>query len=444
MPKLLIENCHVLLQPEPNNFVIEAGRDVLIDGSTIAQIAATGAIAHTTVDDVISAENQLLIPGLINTHAHIPMVLFRGLAEDVSVASWFNDYIWPLENNLNEEDVYWGAMLALVEMIEGGVTTVADHYFHMDQVATAVEQAGTRALLGAAIFGSLGMEGLADSAEFAQRWHNQADGRITTIIAPHAPYTCDDGFLRAAADTARQLNLGIHTHAAERISQTESSLKQRGLTPIQVLAETNILERPTLIAHGAGITPEDIKLLREVEHVGVAHCPKTYMKLANDLTPILELRAFGIPVGLGTDGAASNSTMGILEPLRLMTMLQKFSRVDSELMPINEALDVAFRGGASVVGMEGEIGRIHPGYKADLVLLDQSGTHHQPLHNRTASLIYNSYPGDVRTVICNGNVLMRDRKLQTLDKAHIIAQVQKRMQRLAYRDPNLRIQTYDP
>ena len=191
---------------------------------------------------------QLLIPGLINTHAHVPMVLFRGLAEDVSVESWFNEYIWPLENNLTEEDVYWGTMLALVEMIEGGVTTVADHYFHMDRVAQAVEQVGTRALLGSAVFGSLGMEGLAASAEFAQRWNNQADGRITTIIAPHAPYTCDDDFLRASADTAAQLNMGIHIHAAERTSQTESSVQQRGITPIQVLAETGILDRPTIIA----------------------------------------------------------------------------------------------------------------------------------------------------------------------------------------------------
>ena len=158
------------------------------------------------------------------------------------------------------------------------------------------------------------------------------------------------------------------------------------------------------------------------------------MKLANNLTPILELRAAGIPVGLGTDGAASNSTMGILEPMRLMTMLQKFSRVDAEAMPLNETLDLTFRGSASVLGMGDKIGRIEPGYLADCVLIDQSGAHHAPLHNRAASFVYNTNSSDVRTVICNGNVIMRDRQLLTLDKAEIISQVEKSKERLAYRE----------
>ncbi|MFT7587655.1 MAG: 5-methylthioadenosine/S-adenosylhomocysteine deaminase, partial [Cellvibrionaceae bacterium] len=291
MKTKLIQNCAVLRQSKLDSVLIENGQDVLIRGNKIAQISATGTIDLTTVDEIFPAGGMICLPGMMNTHAHVPMVLFRGLAEDVSIARWFNDFIWPLESNLTEEDVYWGAQLALVEMIENGVTTVADHYFYMDQVAEAVQQAGTRALLGWATFSNQGYEVLQKTADFAARWQNKADGRITTIMAPHAPYTCDDAFLRAAADHAKQLGIGIHIHASERFFQTQSSLDSRGITPIQVLAETGILDVPTIIAHGCGIIPEDIPILKQAKQVGVAHAPKTYLKLGGDMTPIPMLKA---------------------------------------------------------------------------------------------------------------------------------------------------------
>ena len=218
----------------------------------------------------------------------------------------------------------------------------------------------------------------------------------------------------------------------------------RGQTPIEVLKETGILERPTLIAHGAGITPADIEILSQCQQVGVAHSPKTYMRLASDITPIPGLRAAGIPVGLATDGAASNSTMNILEPLRLMAMLQKWVPKNAELMPIPEALDIAFRGSAQVLGMGERLGRIEPGYLADLLLIDLNGSHHQPLNSRTASLVYNTQPADIRTVICHGELIYRDGVHLRLDKARIIANVHERMDRLAHRIPEKRIQVYNP
>ncbi|MFT5196678.1 MAG: 5-methylthioadenosine/S-adenosylhomocysteine deaminase [Candidatus Promineifilaceae bacterium] len=444
MKTKLIQNCAVLRQSKLDSVLIENGQDVLIRGNKIAQISATGTIDLTTVDEIFPAGGMICLPGMMNTHAHVPMVLFRGLAEDVSIARWFNDFIWPLESNLTEEDVYWGAQLALVEMIENGVTTVADHYFYMDQVAEAVQQAGTRALLGWATFSNQGYEVLQKTADFAARWQNKADGRITTIMAPHAPYTCDDAFLRAAADHAKQLGIGIHIHASERFFQTQSSLDSRGITPIQVLAETGILDVPTIIAHGCGIIPEDIPILKQAKQVGVAHAPKTYLKLGGDMTPIPMLKAAGIPVGLATDGAASNSTMNLFEVLRLMAMLQKWIPSDSEQMPIGEALQIAFKGSAAVLGMSQSLGQIEEGFLADLMLVDLFGTHHQPLHNPAASLVYNVQPTDVKTVFCNGEVLMQDRQLKTLDKANIIKQVQKSMRRLAERVPEKRIQIYNP
>jgi 5-methylthioadenosine/S-adenosylhomocysteine deaminase len=442
---LVIRNCHVLQNPPGGAVTIDRNHDIFVIDNQIVDIQPTADRTMSEAKlDVVNGDGLLAIPGLINTHAHAPMVIFRGLAEDVSIERWFNEYMWPLESNLTEEDVYWGMLLALVEMIESGVTTVADHYFFMDRAAQAVREAGTRAALGYAVFGDRGYQALAAAADFAERWHNQANGRITTWMAPHAPYTCDDDFLRAAVAHAQRLGIGIHIHAAEEMGQTKASLEKRGITPIQVLAETGILDGPTIIAHGCGILPEDIPLLQQARQVGVAHAPKTYLKLGMGLTPISALTDAGIPVGLASDGAVSNNTLDILESLRLMTMLQKHEARDPEVMTIPEALTIAFQGSAAVVGLGDKIGRLAPGHLADIVLLDMSGAHHQPLHSMTASLVYNARPTDVQTVIVNGRVLMKDRQLLTINKADVIQQVNKNMERLAQRIPNKRIQVYNP
>jgi 5-methylthioadenosine/S-adenosylhomocysteine deaminase len=444
MHDLLIYNCRTLTFDEDGRPVVLADQNILVDGQRISAIQPVGA-GPVEAREVIDARGMLATPGFINTHAHAPMVIFRGLAEDVSIERWFNEFMWPLESNLIEEDVHWGMLLALAEMIESGVTTVADHYFFMDQAAHAVTEAGTRAALGWAIFSDRGYDALAETADFAARWQGQAGGRITTWMAPHAPYTCDDDFLRATVEHAKRLGVGIHIHAAEEMGQTRASLEKRGLTPIQVLEQTGVLEVPTIIAHGCGLLPEDIELLaRYRDHVGIAHAPKTYLKLGMGLTPIPPLRAAGIPVGLATDGAVSNNTLDILESLRLMAMLQKHEARDPEVLTIPEALDIAFQGSAQVLGMADRLGKLAPGYLADIILIDQSGAHCQPLHSTTATLVYNNRASDVQTVIVDGKVLMRDRQLLTLDKAEIMANVNRNMDRLSQRVPGRRIQVYNP
>ncbi len=441
MYDLIIRNCHVLT-PTAN---IRRNCDLVIDASKIVDILPTGQADMGQAHEVLEGREMLAMPGLINTHSHVPMVIFRGLAEDVSIERWFNEFMWPLESNLVEEDVYWGMLLGLVEMIEGGVTTVADHYFFMDRAAEAVKEAGARAALGWAVFGDRGYQALDETAAFVERWQGQADGRITTWMAPHAPYTCDDDFLRATAAHAKRLGVGIHIHAAEEMGQTKASLAKRGLTPIQVLEQTGVFETPVIIAHGCGILPEDIELMKRGGYrVGVAHAPKTYLKLGMGLTPILPLREAGIPVGLATDGAVSNNTLDIFESLRLMAMLQKHEARNPEVMTIPEALNIATLGSAAVLGLGDKIGQLTPGYLADVILVDLSGSHHQPLHSLTASLVYNTRAGDVQTVIVNGEIVMRDRQILTLDKAEIIRQVNQSMARLAQRTPEKRIQVYNP
>lgn len=441
MYDLIIHNCHILT---PNNN-IRRNYDLVIDAGKIVDLQPTGQTDLGQARQLLEGREMVAMPGLINTHAHVPMVIFRGLAEDVSIERWFNEFMWPLESNLIEEDVYWGMLLGLVEMIEGGVTIVADHYFYMNQAAKAVEQAGTRAALGWAVFGSQSYGALDETAAFVERWQGQANGRITTWMAPHAPYTCADDFLRATVAHAKRLGVGIHIHAAEEMGQTQASLQKRGLTPIQVLAKTGVLDVPLIIAHGCGLLPQDIDLLKQAAGpVGIAHAPKTYLKLGMGLTPILPLREAGIPVGLATDGAVSNNTLDIFESLRLMAMLQKHEARNPEIMTIPQALEIATRGSAAVVGLADKIGQITPGFLADVILVDLSGAHHQPLHSLTASLVYNTRASDVQTVIVNGEIIMRDRHILTLDKAEIIRQVNRSMERLAQRVPDKRIQIYNP
>ena len=440
---LIIRNARVLQTTPAGEVRVLDRQDVVVRGNAIEAVRPTGAAPAPDAGEIIEANGQLAMPGLINCHAHVPMVIFRGLAEDVSLEKWFNEYMWPLESNLQEEDVYWGMLLGLVEMIEAGTTCVADHYFFMDRAAEAVQQAGMRAALGWAAFGSQGTRMLDRTAAFCRRWQGAANGRITTWMAPHAPYTCDDDFLRAARDRAAELGVGIHVHVAETRGQTEAHVKQRGITPIRLLDDLGILQLPTILAHAVGATAEDIRILAD-RPAGVAHCPKTYLKLAMGIAPVHAMRRAGVAVGLGTDGAVSNNTLDAWESMRLMALTQKEATGAPENLTLAETLAIATRGSARVVGLGDRIGAVAPGQLADLILVDLDGAHHQPLHSVPASLVYAARASDVRTTIVDGRVLMRDRRLLTLDKAEIIRQVNRSLERLSRRTPESRIQVYRP
>lgn len=438
MSNLLIKNARVLKVTQTAVHTLEA-QDILVKGNRIDSIQATG-IDDSHFDRVLDAHGMLAIPGLINTHAHVPMVIFRGLAEDVNIIDWFNE-MWQLEANLTPDDVYWGMMLGIAEMLEAGVTSVADHYWHMDKAAEAVEKAGTRALLGWAMFGNQGEEAIENTGDFVREYSGAANGRITTILAPHAPYTCDMNFLKKVSQKAQQIGSRIHIHASENAEQRESSLKEHGMTPIEVLKETGILDSPTILAHLCGATEADLDLLANYE-TGVAHVPKTYLKLAMGFAPIIEMRERGIPVGLATDGAVSNNTMDILESMCLMAMTQKHRSGQSETLPLHETLYIATQESAQVYGMGDELGTLEAGKLADIALVDLSGLHHQPLHNIAANLVYSARASDVQTVICDGQVIMQDRELLTMDKGEIIDNVRAGMERLAEKVPGARIQMY--
>ena len=439
MVDLLISSCDVLAS-DGRNHVILPDRDIAITREVITAIVPSGNIERSDAREIIDAANMLAIPGLINSHAHTPMVLFRGLAEDVGLASWFNDHVWPLESNLEPEDVYWGALLGIAEMIQAGITTFADHYFFSDQVAQAVHESGVRANLGWAVFGHEGEGKLSQTADFVKRWQGKADGRITAWLAPHAPYTCDPDFLMLAARYAKELNVGIHMHCSETPEQVQQSIDKYGLTPVGVLEYAGVLERPTLLAHCIAATPDDIAMLKDHD-TAIAQTPKTYMKLGMGTAPVRDFRAAGIKVALGTDGAVSSNTLDILEQLRLLCLDQKQAAKDPTIFTVQDGLDVAFCGGAQALRLP-QAGELAEGKLADVVLLRQDGAHLFPRHNGLANLVYSSRASDVDTVICNGKLLMLRGRLLSVDLQHVKAEINTRLKRLNQRVAGKRVATY--
>ncbi|MEW2395360.1 amidohydrolase [Streptomyces sp. NPDC046862] len=455
--RLLVRGCDVLRVPPTGECEVLRARDIVVADGVIEAIRPSGAAAHAQPDadadadadvdvDVIDGRGMLAVPGLVNAHTHSPMVLMRGAAEDVTVEGWFNDRVWPMESNLTPADVRLGARLACAEMIRSGVTTFADHYFFPEQIAEAVAGTGLRADIAPTHFSSRGQEALEDTVRFAEEWHGAAGGRVTVSLGPHAPYTVDDADLRTLAGHARRLGVRVHVHAAEHLEQTHSSLERRGITPIRVLHETGVLDAGALIAHGCGIVEQDLPLLAEhADTTAVACCPKVYLKHAlSPLTPVRELLAAGVTVAAGTDGAAGHNTLDMWEALRLVALTQKQAVRDATWMTVSDTLRLALRGGARALGLQDRIGALEPGMRADIVLTDLSGTHCRPLHDPRAALVYSARASDVRTVIVDGRVLMRDGELLTVDEGELLAGADAVVARILDTSHGTAVQHYAP
>lgn len=439
---LLIRRATVV-DPGPGATRVLPEHDIGIRGNRIQMVAPSGSGDPPEAVRVIAGEGKIALPGLINLHAHAAMVLFRGAAEDVPLGQWLHDYIWPMEVNLTPDDIYHGARLAAAEMIAAGVTTVVDHYFAMDRVAQAIVESGMRGHLAWTMFGQDPRGELATAEHFASRWHGAAGGRVRVWLGPHAPYTCPPEFLKDAAAEARRLGLGCHIHVSETVEQVEASRRNWGVPPIQWLDRLGLLENRTLLAHAAHPTPEELDLLAG-RPTGVAHCPKTFLKLAAGIAPVVEMRRRGIPVGLGSDGAASNNTLDILEQMRLAALLQKHQRGDAGALPLHEVLALATFEGARALGLENELGRIAPGYLADIILLGTEGPHLQPLHNPLAAVVYSARASDVDTTIVDGRILMEGGRLLSVDVQEVTREVVARAGRLTRRDHGRRLQAYNP
>jgi 5-methylthioadenosine/S-adenosylhomocysteine deaminase len=376
----------------------------------------------------IDASGCLVLPGLINTHNHAAMTLFRGLADDLPLMTWLQEHIFPAEARfVNEDMVYWSAMLAAAEMILAGTTCVADGYFHEDAAAEAFCEAGLRAVAAQGVidFPAPGVpdpgRNVAAAAAFVERWHNRHP-LLTPGIFCHSPYTCSPKTLQQAKALASERGAPFFIHVAETRDEVGIIGERYGCTPVAHLANLGILDRHTICVHGIWLTAADMDLLARTG-AGVAVCPSSHMKLACGIAPVRDLLARRIPVGLGTDGCASNNTLDMFREMDLCAKLQKASRLEPTALPAGEILSMATRGGAALLGLEKQIGILAPGRKADLIVLDMAKPHLTPCYRGASHLVYAAGGADVRDVIIAGQLVMAGRKLLTIDVREAMARV---------------------
>jgi len=425
--KLLIDNVSIIPMTA-DNFLIEKGY-IVVEGNRIKAVGQ-GVAPIDDYDQKMDGTNQIALPGFINAHTHAAMTLLRGYADDMPLMEWLEKKIWPLEAKLTADDVYWGTMLAIVEMIKSGTTCFADMYFFMDEVARAVEKAGVRAVLARGMVG-VGPEkeqAIAESRELINKWNGSTKGRIRFILGPHAPYTCPPEYLKKVMGLAEELEVGLHIHLAETAGEFADSNRIYGQTPVAHMESLGLFNHQVMAAHCVHLTDQDIEILAK-NRVGVVHNPESNMKLASGIAPVPKLLKAGIPVALGTDGASSNNNLDMLQELRTCALLHKVSTMDPTVLPAYQALQMATINGARALQLEG-LGQIESGKRADLILIKANEAHFIPRYDLIANLVYSGQAADVNTVIVDGNIIMHDRVIKTFDEQEVLEQSKRVAARL--------------
>lgn len=377
--------------------------------------------------EVIALHNRVAMPGLINTHGHAAMTLFRGAGDDVPLQTWLSQKIYPLEQQLTAEAVHWGTLLGCWEMMLSGTTCFTDMYFHMDESARAVDVSGLRGVLSIGLIGftqDMQREGLRESERFAAAWNGAADGRIHVLLGPHAPYTCPPTFLEHVTALSAKLHLGIQIHLSETELEVEESLRQYGRTPVAHVKSVGLLERPVLAAHCVHVTDEDLALLKQAD-VRVAHNPQSNLKLGSGVAPLVHMQQAGLTVGLGTDGAASNNNLDMFEEMRLAATLHKGVLQDATVVTAKEAFAMATTNGARAVFRPTVDGTLRPGADADVVLLDLESPRFQPAYDLISNVVYAASAEDVQDVWIGNQWVVRSRQVLTLDTERIRYEVKR-------------------
>ncbi len=391
--------------------------DIVVKDDKIMSVGT--APTEFTADKVISGKDKLATPGFVNAHTHVSMTLLRSYADDMQLMDWLENKIWPIEAKMKKEDIYWGAMLGIAEMLKGGTTAFADMYGDMEQVAQACIDTDIRAVLSRGMIGVApnGMQALEENKELFRDFNNANDGKITVMFGPHAPYTCPPDFLRKVIAASEEYNAEIHIHLAETKGEVENCLKEYGKTPIALMEEVGILNRGVLAAHCVHVTDEDIAIMKK-HNVRVAHNPGSNMKLASGVAPVPKMLAAGLCVGLGTDGASSNNNLDMLEEINLATLLHKVHNLDPLAVPAFKGVQMGTQYGAEAVGIK-NAGLIKEGYKADIVLFDLNEPQCCPRHDLISLLAYSMNSSMVDTVLVDGKVLVENKQFTTIDEEKI-------------------------
>ncbi len=420
---LIIAGDHVVTM-NADDRIIEGGAVAVAQGVIVAVDTAANIDRSYVAGERLDGGNRVVMPGLVNGHSHAAMTLLRGVADDLALMDWLNNYIFPAEVQfVDPEFVRIGTELACWEMIRGGTTTFVDMYYYPDTIAEVVAACGLRAYVSATVIDqrSPDAESAADSLNkgnsFVDRWKG-VNSRITPIYGPHASYTLNADQLRATREAANDAGVPISIHMSESPFELQYSKDTYGRTTIDLMESIGFLDGPTIGAHVVWPTEDEIPILAE-RQVGVIHNPTSNMKISSGVSPVPAMLEAGVRVGLGTDGAASNNDLDMWEEMRLAALLQKVELMNPEALPASTVLDMATRGGAAAIGLEGKVGALVPGYRADLIQVDFSDVHHVPTYDVVSHLVYVTDEQDVASVVVDGTLLMRDRDILTIDTERV-------------------------
>lgn len=427
--KLLIKNVYI---PGKDGKAIKA-KNIEITGNRISAFPKHPDVSQ--YDQIIEGKGKLALPGLVNTHTHVAMTLFRSYADDMELMDWLQNKIWPAENRLNDDIVYWGSTLAFAEMIRGGTTSFCDMYMFMNSCAKAAAQAGIRGNIARGLAGVSpnAQSALQENIDLFEQWDGVCDGRIRVMLGPHAPYTCPPDYLKQVRDAAITHHIPIHIHLAETRTEVENCKKEYGMTPIALMDHVGLFDVPVLAAHCVHVNDKDIAIMAE-KGVRVAHNPGSNLKLASGIAPVLAMRKAGITVGLGTDGASSNNKLDMFAEMRLAALIHKAVSYDPKAIEAGEALDMATREGAKCLGYD-DLGELREGWLADIILIDRSGFNWKPDFNDVSIAVYAANSRDVDTVIINGKPVMINKELLTIDTERLDYEVNRVVKEL-YGDLN--------
>jgi 5-methylthioadenosine/S-adenosylhomocysteine deaminase len=426
---ILIVNGAILPRAGKDLEFFDKGFLAITDGIIVALGPITDLSETMEAGKTIDAEGQLVMPGLVNTHTHAPMTLFRGMADDLPLMTWLNEHIFPAEaKSVNPEMVYWCSKLAAAEMILSGTTTAADGYFLENSVVDAFIEAGIRSVVAQGVidYPAPGVpdpgQNVATAAKFIENWQDRND-LLTPAIFCHSPYTCSPDTLKRSKEMACKKNVKLFVHLAETRTEAEQIQDQHGATPVRYLENLGLLDEDTICVHCVWLEEEEIEILGK-NGSKVSTCPQSNMKLGAGIAPLKKMLDSGISVGLGTDGCASNNKLDMFSEMDICAKLHKVKDLDPTALPAKYILEIATIGGAKVLGLENETGSLTQGKQADIILIDIKQPHLQPFYHSDL-LVYGACGADVDTAIIAGKIVMQDRKVLTFDVDQAMAEVRK-------------------
>ena len=422
--KTLITNAYVLdmLGDEPD---IKRS-DILIEDNIIVKMERD--LSEEVVDEKINAKNMVVMPGLVNTHTHLAMSIFRGYKDDRKLMDWLENAIFPVEDKLESEDIYWNSYLSCLEMLRSGTTTCNDMYFGMNKVIEAIENTGLRALVAWSMTDDSIRDKVEKTREYAKKY-NVPGSRIKVITSPHAPYSCNPDTIKLCVDLAKELNTSLHIHLSETLDEEETIRERYNKRGTEYLNDLGVFDVPVILAHGIYISDSDIEILKNVKG-GIAHNPISNCKLSSGICDVVKLRRNGINVGLGTDGIGSTTTLDMFEEMKTAAYLQKVNTMEPTSIKAYDILKMATIEGAKVLGLDDEIGTLEPGKKADMIFIRTDKLHLCPDNDVCTNIVYSANGADVDTVMIDGKIIMQNRKMINLDEKEVMKQVKKIAKRL--------------